>query len=152
MRSRFIGDPSGQLNCLAKSMELDNVPMTRNLPGLCIAVFSLLRTASGRIAPHHTCPKLRKNNCSPVILIPGKLVFQNVSLTLSTFTIQSNANFSHSIISILRYNTSGSLIETFNSRIGPPFMYAAITIEQTTLIIETMRQLMTNYHTNTTEI
>lgn len=50
----FMGDPNGQLNCLAKSIEFDTVPITRNLPGLCMAVLSLLRTASGRIAPHHT--------------------------------------------------------------------------------------------------
>lgn len=49
-----MGDPNGQLNCLAKSIEFDTVPITRNLPGLCMAVLSLLRTASGRIAPHHT--------------------------------------------------------------------------------------------------
>lgn len=50
----FIGEPGGHWNSLAKSCELDRVPMTRNRPGECTAVFSLLRIASGRIAPHHT--------------------------------------------------------------------------------------------------
>lgn len=52
--SGFIGDPTGQLNSLAKSYELDKVPMTRKRPGEWTAVFSLFLIASGRIAPHHT--------------------------------------------------------------------------------------------------
>ena len=75
----FMGEPKGQLNCFEKSTEFDRVPMTRNLPGLCMAVLSLFRTASGLMAPHHTCPKLRKNSCSPVILMPGNLSSSSAS-------------------------------------------------------------------------
>lgn len=69
----FMGEPGEQLNTWAKSFELESVPITRNLPGECRAVFSLFFVASGRIEPHHTWAKFRKNNCLPVALIPGKV-------------------------------------------------------------------------------
>ena len=69
----FIGAPSGQWNTSAKSSEFDNVPITRNLPGEWTAVFSLFLVASGLIEPHHTCAKLRKNNCFPLAFKPGRV-------------------------------------------------------------------------------
>lgn len=69
----FIGAPSGQWNTCAKSSEFDNVPITRNLPGEWTAVFSLFLVASGLIEPHHTCAKLRKNNCFPLAFKPGRV-------------------------------------------------------------------------------
>lgn len=50
----FMGEPGGQLKTWAKSFELESVPITRNLPGECKAVFNLFLVASGRIEPHHT--------------------------------------------------------------------------------------------------
>lgn len=50
----FMGVPAAQLNSRAKSCELESVPMTRYRPGLWMAVLSLLRMASGRMAPHQT--------------------------------------------------------------------------------------------------
>ena len=47
-------EPRGQLNSRAKSTEFESVPITRKRPGLWMAVFSLFRMASGRIAPHQT--------------------------------------------------------------------------------------------------
>lgn len=49
----FIGDPRGQLKTCAKSFVLDKVPITRNFPGECTAVFNLFFVASGLIEPHH---------------------------------------------------------------------------------------------------
>jgi len=69
----FMGEPRGQLNTWAKSFELESVPITRNLPGECTAVFSLFLVASGRMEPHQTWAKFKKNNCLPVALIPGKV-------------------------------------------------------------------------------
>lgn len=69
----FMGEPGGQLKTWAKSFELDSVPITRNLPGECKAVFNLFLVASGRIEPHHTWAKFKKNNCLPVALMPGKV-------------------------------------------------------------------------------
>lgn len=69
----FIGEPRGQLNTSAKSSELDNVPITRNFPGECTAVFNLFLVASGLIAPHQTWAKFRKKSCFPVAFNPGRV-------------------------------------------------------------------------------
>lgn len=69
----FMGAPRGQWNTSAKSFEFDKVPITRNLPGECTAVFNLFLVASGLIDPHHTRAKFRKNNCFPVAIKPGRV-------------------------------------------------------------------------------
>lgn len=77
------------------------MPITRNLPGACTAVFSLFLVASGRMEPHHTCAKLRKNSCLPVTLIPG-----NVS---------SSSSFRRSHLSYACKNCGAIRRQSFNS-------------------------------------
>ena len=49
----FIRDPSGHWYASAKSLEFDNGPITRIIPGECTELRILVRASSGRIDPHH---------------------------------------------------------------------------------------------------
>lgn len=51
----FMGLPSGQLYAFAKSLEFDNGPITRMIPGECTEDLTLVIASSGRIFPHQIC-------------------------------------------------------------------------------------------------
>lgn len=58
----FMGESALQPKCSENSWELEMVPITRNLDGLCGSVMTPSCELSGVRTEHHTCANPTKNN------------------------------------------------------------------------------------------
>uniref|UniRef100_A0A182J3U6 Uncharacterized protein n=1 Tax=Anopheles atroparvus TaxID=41427 RepID=A0A182J3U6_ANOAO len=166
----FMWLPTGQRYSRAKSSELESVPITRNRPGLWTAVLSLFRVASGRIAPHQIWAKLRKNSCvlrlegenarvglrrEPLGVGKERLLDAAVVgdvLALRSLAIELHADLVDRVAAVLLHQAGGPLVERLDRAIAPPAVQVAVAVEQSTLVVEAVGQLVPDHHPDATVV